>query len=389
MKTTKKGISFLLIALLLIGLFTACGGEAERGGDSTPEPTAEPTEAPTPTPASTSPLDDGPLAGIDRDVVMIEVEGRPVLWEEIFYEIMNTRLGLEFGYGQIDDWDAIFEVQTAFEGEVSYNEYVILRAIEETLSRRALEAFLYDLGETIDENYSEVLREEIMMHFGFTDVEQYLDLLRGHYLTENVFAYVDATMNLRDAAMAIMFDDGEAGVAQEDIDAFIENADVLRAKHILIRFENGNEDATEQAEALYAELAALSGNAQLTRFQEMLDLYGEDPGMIGNPDGYLFLPGVMVEEFTEGTLALELNEIGPPVASLFGYHIILRLPVDAEPGDLVMVPGGGQPAPLWVLAAGPAFDRMLEERRAELQYEVTPLLAEIVPSEIFARVDGE
>jgi hypothetical protein len=72
-------------------------------------------------------------------------------------------------------------------------------------------------------------------------------------------------------------------------------------------------------------------------FDMLIREYGEDPGMWGNPDGYTFVEGVMVDEFYEATKALAIGEISGLVPSMFGYHIIKRVEPDL---DNVQVPGG-------------------------------------------------
>ena len=41
----------------------------------------------------------------------------------------------------------------------------------------------------------------------------------------------------------------------------------------------------------------------------------------------------MVPEFENGALALKEGEISEPVATAYGYHIIMRIPLDAEQLD--------------------------------------------------------
>ena len=62
--------------------------------------------------------------------------------------------------------------------------------------------------------------------------------------------------------------------------------------------------------------------------------YSEDTGLATNPDGYQAVEaGQMVPEFEEASLALEPGEISDIVESDYGYHIILRLPLEVEPAD--------------------------------------------------------
>ena len=86
-----------------------------------------------------------------------------------------------------------------------------------------------------------------------------------------------------------------------------------------------------QAESLVEELNAIEDKEQLVeRFRELKEEYCEDNGKTAFPDGYVFLPGEMVEEFENAALALEEYAVSEPVESPYGYHIILRLPLDAD-----------------------------------------------------------
>jgi len=73
-------------------------------------------------------------------------------------------------------------------------------------------------------------------------------------------------------------------------------------------------------------------------FDMLIREYGQDPGMMGNPDGYTFVEGIMVPEFYEATKLLAIGEISDLVPSMFGYHIIKR--VEPNP-DNVMTEYGG------------------------------------------------
>lgn len=129
----------------------------------------------------------------------------------------------------------------------------------------------------------------------------------------------------------------EAPVTDEEISAyFAENEADLNvryrhAKHILILTKNmtTGEEFSEQD----SENARLKAEELLKRvrsgedFDALAEEFSEDPGLAGNPNGYVFGDGEMMEEFENGTDELAVGETGL-VKSSIGYHIILRLPLE-------------------------------------------------------------
>lgn len=120
-----------------------------------------------------------------------------------------------------------------------------------------------------------------------------------------------------------------AKVTDEEIKAYV-TENYASAKHILVATtdDQGNKlegEAFEEKKALADSLyqRAIAGED----FDALIKEYGEDPGMEASPEGYTFGPGEMVEEFYQGTLALSDNQIGEPVETSYGYHIIMRLPL--------------------------------------------------------------
>ena len=57
--------------------------------------------------------------------------------------------------------------------------------------------------------------------------------------------------------------------------------------------------------------------------------YSEDGGLATNPDGYIFnAEDSLVGGFREATLELSVGEISDVVETDYGFHIMLRLPID-------------------------------------------------------------
>ena len=80
------------------------------------------------------------------------------------------------------------------------------------------------------------------------------------------------------------------------------------------------------AEDLVAQLRA--SDDPIALFDELMHEYSEDPGRESYPTGYTFTTGSMVQEFEDAAYALSEGEVSEVVESSFGYHILLRLPLD-------------------------------------------------------------
>ena len=80
------------------------------------------------------------------------------------------------------------------------------------------------------------------------------------------------------------------------------------------------------AQDILAQLRASDDPSTL--FDELMNEYSEDSGLAANPDGYLSTPGEMVSAYEQASFALGFGEISDIVESEYGYHIIIRDPVD-------------------------------------------------------------
>ena len=110
------------------------------------------------------------------------------------------------------------------------------------------------------------------------------------------------------------------------------SASYVCAKHILLSTE-GLSPAEKNKVKSTAEtvLKKAKGGED---FDALIKLYGEDPGMTSNPDGYVFTYGDMVEEFEKASFALKENEISGLVETDYGYHIIMKMPLPPLTDDM-------------------------------------------------------
>lgn len=113
------------------------------------------------------------------------------------------------------------------------------------------------------------------------------------------------------------------------------NDTYLHAKHILIKTTDDEgqaltgdalEKAKKKAKAVFAKVQKGED------FDKLIEKYNEDTGM--PEDGYYFTEGDMMDEFYQGAKKCEVDSTyGKIVKTSYGYHIIQRLPLNAEALD--------------------------------------------------------
>ena len=131
-------------------------------------------------------------------------------------------------------------------------------------------------------------------------------------------------------------DEAVKNKAVEDALKFYEENDYVRAKHILVTFPAGEgEDGAltdEQKAATLAKanevLDKVNAMTNISEFDALITEYNEDPGMTSNPYGYYFTKGEMVLPFEESAYSLEEGKTSSIVETNYGYHILLKLPLD-------------------------------------------------------------
>lgn len=130
---------------------------------------------------------------------------------------------------------------------------------------------------------------------------------------------------------------GSALYADDDVlHAYAAGVGYITADHILLPTidlatrEPLSDEEVAANRALAADILAQlrASDDPVALFKELADEYSRDTGRAANPDGYTFTEGRMVESFDAAARALGENEISDVVESEYGFHILLRKPLD-------------------------------------------------------------
>lgn len=298
----------------------------------------------------------------DGSAVVATVNGTEVTWKLYYYLIgsltsqyINYTMAIPDFSADMGDGTTLQDaMREALEARIKY--YTV--AITEAENRGLTDT----VNAEVDEQWNSIVEQ-------YGGVDALMEAMESAYLDEPTYRML-LTSNA--AFNAIMVDSyGTAGekLTDEDVLTWANDNNYLRCKHIL--FLTQNDDGTDktdeekaeirkEAEATLKELRTLEDDreAMIARFDELM-ADADDPGMTTFPDGYTFTSNQMVQEFEDGTRALEEYEISDIVESSYGYHIILRLPLDPEGKTLSQDSGTGEYMTLRADAANELFNAML------------------------------
>ena len=335
--TTYKRLIALLLAFALCFALCACGSQ----------------EAPTETPDDTStespaPSDSGTPSDIDVDLTqtMFEfssglkdgdtaatVNGDPIPNELFLYWLSYDCYYMDYYYYQMGSTvdfssEAVAEyLMNDVKSAVTY--YAVLRQLCEeegiTMSEDQLAEYQTMIESTVNATYGGD-PERFYRSYGLTP-ESLLYVYESNYLYNN---YASQALTEPTA---------------EELEQYVADNGIFGVKHILLmttaedkKDAEGNVTQTaaeynEERMALAASLLEQIRSAEdpAAKFDELMAEYSEDGGLTTNPNGYTFSNSdSLVGGFREATLELEVGEISDLVITDYGYHILLRLPVDAN-----------------------------------------------------------
>ncbi len=350
----------LLIILLAAGLlFVGVAGCAQR---TAPVPSPAPVDDETiyvspvnPEPPTTAVPEAQPVEPVKHvdlealhalypeDAVYATIGEREITWGE-YYEwlgsyILNGENYMESmaAYGMSGGWDSPYA-----EG-VTLGDSFVANLSDNLRAFTGIDMFAAQNGISVSEEELEAKKAEdrnAMLGADATD-EAWGELLTANFLTENLYrAQARANIQLQKLMEAKYGKNGEL-LSTAALQHYIEDKEYLRCNHILfLTMDMETREPLDEetiaakksrAEEIAAELQSIENREELlARFAELKAELDEDSGKTHYPDGYIFTPGTMVAAFEETTKALSAFEVSAPVLSEYGYHVIIRLPVDAD-----------------------------------------------------------
>lgn len=310
----------------------------------------------------------------EPDEVVVTVDGQDYVWQDYFFAYYSQAYSMERAFQMYQQYGLAlgWQDQADEEGH-NYAQLVGLSAEENLRQITLVEKMAEEKGVTLNEEDEQKLQEQHRM-----EVESYGD---GEDAEEKFYEHLWEDFRIRPemyervirysvTAQALYRElygaDGEK-LPEERVLSWMEEQGVVSADHILISTrdpetnqpldEAGMAEKAALAQQLAEELQGIEDPAEReAHFLELKAEYGEDPG--AEVGGYVFGPGVMVDEFYQGALALEEGQISDPVQTQYGCHIILRRPLQAD--DLVYTGTSEQSARS--MLAQELFSSLMKER---------------------------
>ena len=330
----KKILALILASLLMAFALVGCTKTAEEAGESKNDTETSDTNANTDPTSGTLSFDEltsqiEALVGKtenDNKTIMT-VNGYNVSYAEYRYNYMNylKQLAYYYGYDFLDDEESKEMFDKYVDDGTKMAGIVVTTANERGLGLTQ---------EEFDTNVIDDVYNYLVESYG-DDLES---IFEDQYSTSvyNLLS-TEVAYNLYNKLYENIY--GVGTEKYEEIKAqtleYYNDNDYVRVKHILVQFptnEDGSDVTDEQkAEALATATEVLERAKAGEDFDALTAEYNEDPGVNSNPYGYYFGKDQMVKEFEDASYSLAEGEmVDEPVETTYGYHIILRLPIDDD-----------------------------------------------------------
>lgn len=338
----KKILSVLLTLTLL--LCTACGGENGSNGE------AAAPETETPAVIDSIYTD---ITGIPGEKIVMTVDGNEIPAAMYFYWAVSCADNLMYQLQMYNMYYGMYSEAFNADGTINWGYEIaegmtlsqqLEQQIRSTVSfYAAVENMAQKQGVSLTEEDRTAMAEQMAevsesYRAELVSKDPAAESLSAEEVMEKYLETIGINKALMERISSVyyLFEGLKKQVATPGSAIYLEDDDCNQygyfADHILIstvdtetRQPLSDEDILKKTDLARDILAQLTDSGDpVELFGRLADEYSEDPGRQTNPDGYIFTPGTMVQEFESATEALKYGEISGIVESDYGYHIILR-----------------------------------------------------------------
>ena len=387
MKTMKRFGALSLALVTALSALTACGGKTTTkttGGSGSPPDGSSSGSSAQVRPMDLSQITDPYLAvsGLAGDEVVARLGEADITAGQLLYwlsQAISSDLS-QFG-GQTAElpWD------TEVTEGVTFAQYTLDQALDAAVLHCSIREMAKQDGLTPDPSVASRLEAEYldMVIQAGDDEEKVTHMYWASMLTKQLLTTLNENSDLYDQLREKRFGENSGHYPTDaEVNAYLDDIGRYRAKHILLATidldtrEPLDEATIAQKRATADDLLSRLRAAEdpIALFDELMHQYSEDTGLEANPEGYTTQKGEMVAPFEQAALALKNGEISDVVESDFGYHIILRLPMN---------PDGFRDDCVNYL-----FQQALDQERERLGVEKTDAFGKINPGDFWEKLQS-
>ncbi len=338
MKNRKRLVAFALV--LSLTALSGCGPKPSGSAGSGSASGSGSGSSDSITPMDLSQVTDPALAvaGVAGDEVLVRLGTAEITANDYLYWLQRSISDyLEPFGGQMTTlpWD------TEMSDGLTFGQYMLDNALDAAALHCMLRELARqenltpdpDVATQVDKQYAAMVVQ------AGSDESRVIHTLWTQMLTRDLLINLNENTELFSQLAELYYGENSGHYPTDaEVNAYLDEVGRYKAKHILLATIDLDtreplDEATvaqkkAQAEDFLAQLRAAEDPIAL--FDDLMNEHSEDSGLATNPDGYTTAKGEMVAPFEEAALALKAGEISEVVESDFGYHIILRLPLDPD-----------------------------------------------------------